>query len=104
MQERLKQSKKARTPFDAERTKLESLPRNVPDGLQLDRLLKYEASISREIDRTLTQGAVKKNQNAKSTKPNFSISARGSSIEKSNPSTPGRGTESIEQAPQGAFN
>jgi hypothetical protein len=52
---RLDQYKKARASTEAERLKLESLRCNVPDGPQLDRLLKYEASINRDIDRTLTQ-------------------------------------------------
>jgi hypothetical protein len=47
--------KKGKASINAERIELESLRRSVPDGPQLDRLLKYEASINREIDRTLTQ-------------------------------------------------
>lgn len=35
--------------------KLESLRRNVPDGPELDRLLRYGAAVSRDIERTLNQ-------------------------------------------------
>jgi len=55
LNQEIKWYKKGRTSIDAERMKLESLRRNVPDGPQLDRLLKYEARINREIDRTVTQ-------------------------------------------------
>ena len=37
------------------RLDLESVRRSIPEGPQLDRLLRYEAAISREIDRTLNQ-------------------------------------------------
>jgi hypothetical protein len=55
LNQEIKWYKKGRTSIDAERMKLESLRRNVPEGPQLERLLKYEASINREIDRILTQ-------------------------------------------------
>jgi hypothetical protein len=35
--------------------KLESLRRSIPDGLGLDRLLRYAAAVSRDIERTLNQ-------------------------------------------------
>jgi hypothetical protein len=37
------------------RLELESLRRNVPEAPQLDRLLRYETAISREVERTLNQ-------------------------------------------------
>jgi hypothetical protein len=52
---RLNQYKKASAPILAERLRLESLRLNVPDSPHLDRLLKYEASLERAIDRTLAQ-------------------------------------------------
>src|SRR5260370_1094392 len=39
----------------ATRLELESLRRTVPEGPQADRLLRYEAALSREIERTLNQ-------------------------------------------------
>lgn len=41
--------------IEADRLRLESVRRNVPDSSQLDRLLRYEANIERAFDRTLTQ-------------------------------------------------
>ena len=52
---RLNQYKKARASIESERTRLESLRRNVPECPQLDRLLRYEANLDRVFDRTLTQ-------------------------------------------------
>lgn len=51
----LKQYKKARASMESQRMLLESLRQNVPDAPQLDRLLRYEASLERSIDRTLIQ-------------------------------------------------
>ena len=53
--ERLNGYKRARARIESSRMKLEALSRNVPDAPQLDRLLRYETAISREIDRTLNQ-------------------------------------------------
>jgi hypothetical protein len=39
----------------AEKKKLNAIARNVPDSPQLDRLLRYEASLERAFDRTLSQ-------------------------------------------------
>jgi len=39
----------------AEKKKLSAIARNVPDSPQLDRLLRYEASLERAFDRTLSQ-------------------------------------------------
>ena len=39
----------------AEKKKLSAIARNVPNGPQLDRLLRYEASLERTFDRTLSQ-------------------------------------------------
>lgn len=39
----------------AEKKKLSAIARNVPDGPQLDRLLRYEASLERTFDRALSQ-------------------------------------------------
>jgi hypothetical protein len=52
---RLNQYKKVRTLMESERLRLESLRKNVPDGPQLDRLIRYEASLARDFERTLTQ-------------------------------------------------
>ena len=41
--------------IEADRLRLEFVRRNVPDSSQLDRLLRYEASLERGFDRTLTQ-------------------------------------------------
>jgi len=53
--ERLNRYKRARARVESSKMKLEALSRNVPDAPQLDRLLRYETAISREIDRTLNQ-------------------------------------------------
>lgn len=41
--------------IESEECQLEKLCRSVPDGPQLDRLLRYEASLERAFDRTLSQ-------------------------------------------------
>ena len=52
---RIKRDQKARSFVQAARTQLEIVCRNVPDGPGLDRLLRYEASLDRSFDRTLSQ-------------------------------------------------
>ncbi len=52
---RLKRYQKTRAAVEAERKKLEALRRNVPGSPALDRLLRYEASLERSFDRTLSQ-------------------------------------------------
>jgi len=52
---RIKRDQKARVSVQAARTQLERVCRNVPDGPGLDRLLRYEASLERSFDRTLSQ-------------------------------------------------
>ncbi len=52
---RIKRDQKARASVEAARTQLEIVCRNVPDGPGLDRLLRYEASLERSFDRTLSQ-------------------------------------------------
>lgn len=52
---RLKEDQKKREPIEAERRKVELLRQNVPDSPGLDRLLRYESSLERAFDRTLTQ-------------------------------------------------
>jgi len=52
---RLKRDQKERSSIQAARTQLEIVSRNVPDGPGLDRLLRYEASLERSFDRTLSQ-------------------------------------------------
>ncbi len=51
----LKRDQKARSSIQAARTQLEIVSRNVPDGPELDRLLRYEATLERFFDRTLSQ-------------------------------------------------
>jgi len=51
----LKDYRKPRALIESERRKLEVLRRGVPDAHRLDRLLRYEASLERTIDRTLSQ-------------------------------------------------
>jgi len=53
--ERLDRYKRARARTESSRMKLEALSKNIPDAPCLDRLLRYEAAISREIERTLSQ-------------------------------------------------
>jgi hypothetical protein len=52
---RLKGFQAARTSIETTRTQPEVLRHNVPDGPGLDRLLRYEASLERSFDRTLSQ-------------------------------------------------
>ena len=41
--------------IESERTRLESLRKNVPDAAVVDRLVRYEAHLERSFDKTLTQ-------------------------------------------------
>ncbi len=52
---RLKRYQKTQASIESDRTKLESLRRIVPESPALDRLLRYEASLERAFDRTLSQ-------------------------------------------------
>ena len=52
---RLKKHQKARAAIESERMKVEAARRVVPESPALDRLLRYEASLDRSFDRTLTQ-------------------------------------------------
>ena len=52
---RLRKYQKARELIESERRKLEVLRRGIPDAHRLDRLLRYEASLERAFDRTLSQ-------------------------------------------------
>jgi hypothetical protein len=52
---RIKHDQKARDSVQTARTQLEIVCRNVPDSPGLDRLLRYEASLERSFDRTLSQ-------------------------------------------------
>jgi hypothetical protein len=52
---RLSHDQQARASVRTARTQLEIVCRNVPDGSGLDRLLRYEASLERFFDRTLSQ-------------------------------------------------
>jgi len=47
--------RKAHATISAQKLELESLRRSVPEGPQVDRLLRYETAILREIDRTMNQ-------------------------------------------------
>jgi hypothetical protein len=51
----LKRYQKTRASVEANRTKLEVLRRSVPESPELDRLLRYEASLERAFDRALSQ-------------------------------------------------
>jgi hypothetical protein len=51
----LKRDEKTRASINAERNKLEILRRSVPNSPGLDRLLRYEASLDRALERTLSQ-------------------------------------------------
>ncbi len=53
--QRLERYRKEHATISARKLELESLRRNIPEGPQLDRLLRYETTISREIERTLNQ-------------------------------------------------
>lgn len=52
---RLERYRKEHAKIWASKLELESLRRTVPEGPQADRLLRYEAALSREIDRALNQ-------------------------------------------------
>jgi len=52
---RLRRYQKARSSSETTRTQLEILRHSVPDDSGLDRLLRYEASLDRSFDRTLSQ-------------------------------------------------
>jgi hypothetical protein len=52
---RLERLKKARASIESERMKLDALRQRVPLTPQFDHLLRYEASLERNFDRTLTQ-------------------------------------------------
>jgi hypothetical protein len=52
---RLEQYKKARASMESERTKLEALRQHFPPTPQFDHLLRYETSLERGFDRTLSQ-------------------------------------------------
>jgi hypothetical protein len=52
---RLERYKKARASMESERTKLEALRQRVPLTPQFDHLLRYETSLERGFDRTLSQ-------------------------------------------------
>jgi hypothetical protein len=51
----LERYKKEQAAVLSSKLKLESLRRSVPEGPELDRLLRYAAAVSRDIDRTLNQ-------------------------------------------------
>jgi len=53
--DRLKRYQKARSSIETKRTQLEVLRHSVPDAPGLDRVLRYEASLERNFDRTLSQ-------------------------------------------------
>lgn len=53
--QRLREQFEQRVSLQVGRMKLEMLRLNVPESAELDRLLKYEASLVREFDRTLNQ-------------------------------------------------
>jgi len=52
---RLRNYRQEQAEKESERTKLEVLRRKVPESEKLDRLLRYETSLERAFDRTLTQ-------------------------------------------------
>jgi hypothetical protein len=51
----LKRYRKAGAAIEVDRTSLEMLRRSIPESPSLDRLLRYEASLERAFDRTLSQ-------------------------------------------------
>jgi hypothetical protein len=53
--DRLKRFGEQQALVDSNRIEIESLRANVPDAPQLDRLLRYEAILQRDFDRTLSQ-------------------------------------------------
>ena len=52
---RYRRYRKVRTSIEAARTQLEIQRRNVPEAPTLDRLLRYDVTLDRSFDRTLTQ-------------------------------------------------
>jgi hypothetical protein len=52
---RLKQHRKAQAAIETQRLEVEAVRRVVPESPALDRLLRYEASLERSFDRTLSQ-------------------------------------------------
>lgn len=52
---RLQKYQRERSAIESERTKLDAQRRKVPESEKLDRLLRYEAHLSREFGRTLNQ-------------------------------------------------
>ena len=52
---RLNNYQKTCTSVESDRTNLEMLPRSIPDSPRLDHLLRYETTLSREIDRILNR-------------------------------------------------
>jgi hypothetical protein len=53
--QRLRNYRQERAGMESERAKLEILRRKIPESEKLDRLLRYETSLERAFDRTLTQ-------------------------------------------------
>jgi hypothetical protein len=53
--QRLRDFRQEQAEKESERTKLEILRRKIPESAKLDRLLRYETSLERSFDRTLTQ-------------------------------------------------
>lgn len=53
--ERLKQIRKKHHDIEVERTRLETMRQHIPEGPQIERLLRYEASLERAFDRTIAQ-------------------------------------------------
>jgi hypothetical protein len=53
--QRIRRDQEARASIETARIQLEMQRRNVPDPPRLDRLLRYEASLERSFDRTLSQ-------------------------------------------------
>jgi hypothetical protein len=52
---RLKRFGEQQAIIDSNRIEIDSLRGNVPDAPQLDRLLRYETTLQRDFDRTLSQ-------------------------------------------------
>ena len=52
---RLKRYKREQSMIESKRKKIELLCRSVPEGLRLERLLRYDASLERSVYRTLNQ-------------------------------------------------
>jgi hypothetical protein len=51
---RIKKYQEGYSSIEARRTQLEIASRAIPEGPELDRFLRYEASLNREFDRTVT--------------------------------------------------